>query len=237
MQRPEPKTPPRLELRSTALACQVRSFPLKIKAVGEDGTIEGYGSVWDVVDAYDDKIVAGAFAATLKAHQAAGTMPAMLWQHDATEPIGVWTEMVEDSMGLRLKGKLALDTVRGREAYALLKLGALTGLSIGFIAKQWSYDRTTDIRTLIEVELWEVSLVTFPANGKARVTGVKSAADIAVQADAVQVLREVGFSKDDAAKFVSHVMRLGETRSDSAGSTARALKAADRLLASLSTNS
>src|SRR2546426_564387 len=64
--------------------------------------------------------------------KAAGPMPAMLWQHDADEPIGVWTEMAEDAKGLRVKGQLCLDTARGKEAYALLKMGALNGLSIGF---------------------------------------------------------------------------------------------------------
>ncbi|MDP1007181.1 HK97 family phage prohead protease, partial [Klebsiella pneumoniae] len=91
--------------------------------------------------------------------------------------IGIWTEMVEDSKGLRIKGQLALETVLGKEAHALLKLGALNGLSIGFVSKQWTYDRDTDVRTLTELDLWEVSLVTFPANGKARVTNVKAADD------------------------------------------------------------
>lgn len=228
------KTTPRLEVREAAGGREIRSYALQIKATGDDGAVEGYGSVFGVRDNYDDVIAAGAFAESLKAHKAAGTMPAMLWQHDAGEPIGVWTEMAEDSKGLRIKGQLALDTTRGKEAYALLKLGALNGLSIGFMSKQWAYDRDTEVRTLTEIDLWEVSLVTFPANVKARVTNVKAAADeVAAPKDAERILREAGFSKADATAFVSRVMRLGEERSESAKSTAQALRTADRLLSLL----
>ena len=205
----------------------------EIKAVNADGTVEGYGSVFGVRDNYDDVIAKGAFIQSLKDHKAAGTMPAMLWQHDADKPIGVWTEMVEDEKGLRIKGQLAMETVKGKEAHALLKMGALNGLSIGFMAKEWSYDRETEVRTLTAIDLWEVSLVTFPANEKARVTNVKSADEMATPKDAEKALRDAGFSKSDATAFVSRVMRMGEERSDSANSTAVAMKAADRLLRSL----
>ncbi len=205
----------------------------ELKAIGADGTVEGYGSVFGVRDNYDDVIAKGAFIQSLKDHKAAGTMPAMLWQHDADKPIGVWTEMVEDEKGLRIKGQLAMETVKGKEAHALLKMGALNGLSIGFMSKEWSYDRDTEVRTLTAIDLWEVSLVTFPANEKARVTNVKSADEMATPKDAEKVLRDAGFSKSDATAFVSRVMRMGEVRSDSANSTAVAMKAADRLLRSL----
>ena len=205
----------------------------ELKAIGADGTVEGYGSVFGVRDNYDDVIAKGAFVQSLKDHKAAGTMPAMLWQHDAGKPIGVWTEMVEDEKGLRIKGQLAMETVKGKEAHALLKMGALNGLSIGFMSKEWAYDRDTEVRTLTAIDLWEVSLVTFPANEKARVTNVKSADELQAPKDAEKVLRDAGFSKSDATAFVSRVMRMGEVRSDSANSTAVAMKAADRLLRSL----
>lgn len=228
------KTQPQtLERRESAGRREVRSFALQIKA-SEDGTLEGYGSVFGVRDNYDDVIAAGAFAATLASHKEAGTMPAMLWQHDSGEPIGIWVDMAEDSKGLRIKGRLALDTVRGKEAQALLKMGALNGLSIGFMSKQWAYDRDTDVRTLTEIDLWEVSLVTFPANEKARVTTIKAATDeLAVPKDAERILRDAGFSKSDATALVSRVMRMGEVRSDSVDSTAQALKSAQRILKSL----
>lgn len=227
------KTQQRPERKDAGGGREVRSFALQIKAAGDDGTVEGYGSVFGVRDNYDDVIAKGAFVQSLKDHKAAGTMPAMLWQHDADKPIGVWTEMVEDEKGLRIKGQLAMETVKGKEAHALLKMGALNGLSIGFISKEWAYDRDTEVRTLTAIDLWEVSLVTFPANEKARVTNVKSADELQAPKDAEKVLRDAGFSKSDATAFVSRVMRMGEVRSDSASSTAVAMKAADRLLRSL----
>lgn len=227
------KTQQRPERKDAGGGREVRSFALQIKAAGDDGTIEGYGSVFGVRDNYDDVIAKGAFVQSLKDHKAAGTMPAMLWQHDADKPIGVWTEMVEDEKGLRIKGQLAMETVKGKEAHALLKMGALNGLSIGFMSKEWSYDSDTEVRTLTAIDLWEVSLVTFPANEKARVTNVKSADEMATPKDAEKALRDAGFSKSDATAFVSRVMRMGEVRSDSANSTAVAMKAADRLLRSL----
>lgn len=224
----------RLERRDAPGGRETRAFALDLRATGENGEVEGYGSVFGVRDSYDDVIEAGAFRASLAAHKAAGTMPAMLWQHDPDEPIGVWSDMQEDEKGLRVKGQLALETVRGREAHALLKMGALNGLSIGFVAVQKSWNDRDGVRILSEIDLWEVSLVTFPANGKARVTGVKSVDGLAAPKDAERALREAGFSKADATAFVSRVMRMGEERREAAQSTAEAQKAADRLLSSLS---
>ena len=222
-----------IERKDAPSGRQVRAFVLDLKAANDDGTVEGYGSVFGVRDSYDDVIAAGAFQASLAAHKKAGTMPAMLWQHDADKPIGIWTEMVEDSKGLRIKGQLALETTLGKEAHALLKMGALNGLSTGFMSKQWAYDRETDIRTLTEIDLWEVSLVTFPANGAARVTDVKSVDDLQAPKDAEQLLRDAGWSKSNATAFVSRVMKMGQQRSESAQDIAKALKAADQLLDSL----
>lgn len=212
---------------------QIRSYTLSVKAA-EDGTIEGYASVFGVKDNWDDIIVPGAFLATLNAHKAAGTMPALLWQHENDKPIGIWQEMVEDARGLRVKGQLALETSRGKEAHALLKMGAINGLSIGFISKAWSYDNETDVRTLTEVDLWEVSLVTFPANQDARVTSVKSSPDtLETPKDIERLLRDAGFSRSDATALVSRAMRMGEDRRDSAKSSAAALEAAQRLIDTL----
>jgi HK97 family phage prohead protease len=243
--RPTPNQPPERAVRFRApeqkdsgTARQTRAFPLQIKATGDDGVVEGYGSMFDVRDSYDDTIAAGAFAASLAAHKAAGTMPAMLWQHSSNEPIGVWTEMSEDAKGLRIKGQLALATTRGKEAYELLKMGALNGLSIGFMSKQWSYDRDSEVRTLTEVDLWEVSLVTFPANQAARVTNVKAVDVVGIKTirQAEKALRDAGFSNDAAKAFLAEVKRIALGEQD-AHEAAAALKAADRILQSLkSTN-
>lgn len=225
-----------LERKDSASGRETKSFALQIKSVGEDGTIEGYGSVFGVVDTWDDIVAKGAFAASLKAHKAAGTMPAMLWMHDDSDPIGVWTDMVEDDTGLRVKGSLCLDTEEGKKAYALLKMQAINGLSIGFIAKQWAYDRDTEVRTVTEIDLWEVSLVTFPANTKARVTTVKAAAAASITTirQAEKALRDAGFSDDAAKAFVASVKRITLDERDAHGADA-ALKAANRLIHALTT--
>lgn len=213
---------------------QVRAYPLHIKAAGDDGSIEGYGSVFGVRDAYDDVIAAGAFAQSLADHKASSTLPAMLWQHDSAQPIGVWTEMGEDDRGLRIKGQLALETVRGKEAHALLKLGALNGLSIGFMSKQWAYDRDTEVRTLTEIDLWEVSLVTFPANRASRITAVKSADvdGLTTIRQLERALRDVGFSESEAKAFVAKAKRIATEERD-AQDVAAALQAASRLFQSI----
>lgn len=208
----------KFECRSANGGRETRAYSLSIKAAGEDGTIEGYGSVFGNIDEWDDIISSGAFKGTIADHNTAGTMPAMLWQHESDEPLGVWTEMSEDANGLKLKGKLCLDTSKGKEALALLKMGAINGLSIGFRSKNWNYDNDTNIRTITEIDLWEISLVTFPANKKARVTNVKSGDEIAAPKDAERILRDAGFSKSDATALVSRVMKMGEERSDSAKS-------------------
>lgn len=217
---------------------EVRSYPLHIKAAGDDGSIEGYGSVFGVRDAYDDVIAAGAFGKSLSDHKAAGTLPAMLWQHDSAQPIGIWTEMVEDEKGLRIKGQLALETVRGKEAHALLKLGALNGLSIGFVSKQWAYDQTTDVRSLTEVDLWEVSLVTFPANRASRITQVKSADidGLTTIRQLERTLRDAGLSDSEAKAFVAKAKRIATEERD-AQDVAAALQAASRLVQSIRSTS
>jgi len=220
------------ENRTPAGGREVRAYALEIRATSDDGVVEGYGSVFGVRDNYDDVIAPGAFKTSLAMHAERGSMPAMLWQHNQAEPIGVWTEMVEDERGLRVKGRLAMDTVRGREAFSLMKMGALNGLSIGFVSKNWMYDRDTDVRTLTEIDLWELSVVTFPANEAARVTGVKCTDEIAVPKDAERILRDAGFSKVDATAFVSRCMKLGENRRD-ADNAQQIKTAADRLLSLL----
>lgn len=221
-----------LERRHTSGGRVVRAFALQIKSTDDTGAVEGYGSVFGVRDDYGDIIMAGAFEASLAAHKAAGTLPAMLWQHDATEPIGVWNEIVEDAKGLRIKGQLALETVRGREAHALLKIGALNGLSIGFEAIEWSYDG--ELRILAVVDLWEISLVTFPANRQARVTNVKAAdaAGIKTIRQAEQALRDAGVSADTAKALIAGVKRITLAERDAHGAAA-AMKAANRLLHNL----
>lgn len=189
-------------------------FGFELKALNEDGTFEGYGSVFGVKDSYDEVVAPGAFSESLAAHKAAGTMPALLWQHRSGEPIGVYTSMEEDNIGLKVAGKLALKTVRGAEAYELLKMKAISGLSIGFMTREDSYDRLTGIRTLKRVDLWETSLVTFPANDAARIQGVKSIEQIQDLKSAEQYLRDAGLSRTEAKAFIARLKCLGQSDSD-----------------------
>lgn len=219
-------------------AMERRAYALAVRAAGDDGSIEGYGSIFGELDSYDDTVARGAFAASLKAHRAAGSMPAMLWQHDANQPIGVWTEMDEDERGLRVKGRLVLESERGREAHALLKAGALRGLSIGFMTTEDAWDDKRGVRIVKGVDLWEVSLVTFPALKTAGVTRVKSAPvdEINRPSDAEKWLREAAFaSKSEATAFVSRLMRMGAERREAEIATERATRAAERLMRSLTT--
>lgn len=174
----------------------------EIKAVDDSGTIEGYGSIFGNVDSYGDVVAKGAFTRTLEVASNTKRMPAMLWQHNADEPIGVWTMMREDAKGLFVKGRLA-DTQRGREALELIKMGALSGLSIGYSTVESEFDDETDTRLLTDVNLWEVSPVTFPANDKARITVAKSA-DIKTRRDFEGFLRDAGFSRTAAKQIASH---------------------------------
>lgn len=143
------------------------------------GSFSGYASVFGgAPDDVGDVVAPGAFRRSLAEHKAAGTRPLLLWQHDPDQPIGVWTGIVEDGRGLKVSGRLVLETARGREAHALLKAGALDGLSIGYRVR--SADRRPGgVRVLRDVELVEISLVSLPAAAAARVTNVKSAAGAA----------------------------------------------------------
>lgn len=196
------------------MAIKTRDFGFQLKAISETGVFEGYGSVFGVKDSYDEIVVPGAFAESLQAHKTAGTMPALLWQHRSGEPIGIYTDMVEDSIGLKVTGQLALKTVRGAEAYELMKMKAITGLSIGYETREDSYDRVTGILTLKRLDLWEVSPVTFPANPAARVQGVKSIEQIENLRDAERHLRDSGMSRTEAVAFIARVKSLGQSDSD-----------------------
>jgi len=179
--------------------------PFAVKSLGEGDarTFEGYGSVFGVLDSYADVVAPGAFKRSLKEHKAAGRMPALLWQHDPSAPIGVYDEMREDDHGLYVKGRLS-DTQLGREAYTLLKDGALSGLSIGFNTRKSKIDNETGIRTLTDVQLWETSLVTFPANEAARITGVKTDGVLPTEREFERWLRrEGGFTEAEAKAIIA----------------------------------
>lgn len=138
--------------------------------VQDGAVIEGYASVFGACDQGGDVVAKGAYAASLKALAAAGRKVKMLWQHDPSQPIGVWDEVREDARGLWVKGRLLDSVEKGREAASLIAAGAIDGLSIGYRTVRASKNDRGQ-RLLMELELWEVSLVTFPMLPNAGVAG------------------------------------------------------------------
>jgi HK97 family phage prohead protease len=153
---------------------KTKNLTLEVKLVDDTGVFEGHGSAFDVVDSYGDVVVKGAFVKTLAER---GRKVKLLWQHEQSEVIGVFDELYEDDFGLRVKGRLALNTQRGREAYELMKMNAIDSMSIGYTTVKDEYDPKAGVRYLKEIKLYEISLVTFPANEQATITRVKSQFD------------------------------------------------------------
>ncbi|MFY0679782.1 MAG: HK97 family phage prohead protease [Thalassovita sp.] len=141
-------------------------------SVTDQAEIEGYASYFGQPDQGNDVVQKGAYAHSLAASKRTNRAIKMLWQHDPAQPIGIWTEVREDDTGLYVKGRLLESVSKGREAIELIRAGAIDGLSIGYRTKR---AKTSDKgqRVLTELELWEVSLVTFPMLPEARV-GAKS---------------------------------------------------------------
>jgi hypothetical protein len=189
------------------------------------GQFEGYGSVFNAEDDFGDMMMPGAFKQTLADHAAAGTMPKMLLNHGGMGsffaspspmdmlPIGKWTSVSEDSRGLQCKGRLInLNTEQGKSVYGAMKEGALDGLSIGYKAQKFirGTKESEPRRKLEQVQLLEISPVTFPANGAAKVASVKSLADVIDIRTAEKLLRDVGgFSGTQAREFISRVKSMG----------------------------
>lgn len=179
---------------------------VQIKGINDDGTFEGYGSVFDTVDRGGDQVLKGAFERSLKEHKKRGTKVKMLWQHSPEHPIGVWDSIKEDENGLYCKGQLLIKNgvPKADEAYALLKSGAIDGLSIGYGIYEGgaSYDPRKNTRYLKSLILYEVSLVTFPMNESATVDKVKSIGELIpeeiTRRTLEAALRDAGASKATA---------------------------------------
>lgn len=152
---------------------EVKSCPTIGPVTAHEGmVVEGYASLFGARDKGGDVVMPGAYAGSLQAMVNKGERVRMLWQHDPSQPIGVWDDVYEDAKGLRVKGRLLPDVARAQEAASLLASGAIDGLSIGYRTKR-AEKGADGTRRLVEVELWEVSLVTFPMLAEARV-GTKS---------------------------------------------------------------
>lgn len=142
------------------------------------GWVEGYGSKFGLVDSYGETVMPGAFKKSIRDWKKRKRPVPMLWQHKSGEPIGGWSEFEEDETGLKLGGQVDLDTQRGREAFSAIKGQYVGGLSIGYFelkADPWSMEPTEEPRRLFELDLREVSVVTFPALREAQIDAVKAA--------------------------------------------------------------
>lgn len=199
-------------------AMKIRDFDLSVKSVADDGVFTGYGSVFGVKDSYGEVVAPGAFAESLAEIAAKGRPVPVLWQHRSGQPIGVYKSLSEDGVGLKVEGMLlSQDVAQAREAHALMKAGAVSGLSIGYYVRADSFDQKTKIRTLTKLDLVEVSLVTFPANDEARVDAIKSKlahGSLPTLREFEQLLREQGFSKNQSAiianRGLKHMLDQGE---------------------------
>lgn len=183
------------------------NFPFEIKQedIEETGVFKGYGSVFGNKDSHSDIVMPGAFTKSLLKGGRNGTGVAMLLQHDTRKPIGIWTLLAEDKKGLRVEGQLAMKTKDGQETFELMKMGALKGLSIGFDTIIDEIDKDKNVRFIKEVELWEISPVTFGSNKKATITMVKEFIKQAkTERELEKALRESDiFSKTDAQHVIS----------------------------------
>ena len=182
----------------------------------EEGSIEGYASVFGGVDSYGDTIEKTAFDNVIKS----GQKPLMFYQHNRWSlPIGVWESLSVDEKGLKVKGRLNLELAEAREVYSALKFGSLNGMSIGFRMKDKDYEYDDeDICHIKNIsELLEISIVNFPADKAAQIDSVKSEEldglhDIR---DCEHYLRELGISKKMAQKLISVIKSAKAAVSDS----------------------
>ena len=158
-------------IMSSDLEVKFTAHELTPTVIG-NGTFEGYASLFHRHDTGNDIVLPGAFRDSLKARGVRGIK--MLFQHDANQPIGIWQSIKEDARGLYVKGRLMAEVARAQEVLSLMRAGALDGLSIGFRAVKGRRDRATGLRRLEQVDLWEISVVTFPMHPDARVASVKS---------------------------------------------------------------
>lgn len=186
-----------------------RTYPFHLKEISDAGEFSGYASVFDNVDYYGDVIRRGAFEQTLAEWKKKDALPPVLWQHMSTMPLGPHLEMREDDIGLFVRGRLLMDVIeKAKEAYHLLKAKVIRGMSIGFdiYPGGMTFDGKLNIWNLTALNLWENSIVTFPANTEAGVSDVKSILEtgkLPSPTEFERYLRDAGFSRGNAKHIIS----------------------------------
>lgn len=189
-------------------------FPFQIKSLSDAGRIEGVISAFGGLDSYGDSIQRGAYAKSLGLLASSGRKLPMLYQHDQHRPIGVWTDLKETDAGLVGAAELALDVPDAKAAHSLAKMGALTGISIGYKVPAGGSRQDGNKRVLTEISLLEASLVTFPADNSARVTSVKR--EFASARDIAELLQSHGLSGRQAKAAAGAAWRTINDQSDDA---------------------
>ncbi|MHA1523010.1 MAG: HK97 family phage prohead protease [Alphaproteobacteria bacterium] len=180
---------------------EVKFSPVLLDDVQTDGIFEGYASVFGEIDSANDMVAPGAFRASLAKRGAEHVK--LLFQHDPKEVVGVWLSIVEDARGLKVRGQLLPQIARAAELLTLMRAGALDGLSIGFRTVKGRTDPKTGVRSLTQVDLWEISLVTFPMLPTARVAGVKGRPPTQREFER-WLMRDAGFTRSQAKAVIAH---------------------------------
>jgi HK97 family phage prohead protease len=171
----------------------IHPMHFEVKSLSDDGAIVGIASTYDV-DQGGDQVVPGAFAKSIASKP--DGVP-MLWSHQPDQPIGKWTNLTENANGLQVAGNLIMGVSKARETFDLLKAKAVNGLSIGYRTVEADYNQATGVRLLKQLDLMEISVVTFPMNTGAKVLTVK-ADEITTEREFERFLRDAGFSRDRA---------------------------------------
>lgn len=196
-----------------------------IKSTSDEGHIEGYASVFNVVDEQGDNVVYGAFKKAIEKFKSTNKMPKMLWQHDTKKPIGVWEDLEETEHGLFVKGRILLDLKYGREAWSLLKNKAIDGLSIGYRTTKRTKVKNSNL--LNDIDLLEISIVTFPACPDASVETVKSDSEIQHSECGKEETKIIDISSDEEkSSDITDTQSLTDQRIDA---FAELIKAISRL--------
>jgi uncharacterized protein len=189
--------------------------PFEVKDMDGKGRFTGYGSVFDELDSYRERVKRGAFKNTLAKFKSLKRKVPMLWQHSSREPMGVYDELKEDNYGLYVEGSINMKTQVGIEGYALMEQGALSGLSIGYDTVMFKDDQNALVRDLIELDLWEISPVTFPAGDSARIQTVKSWDELTTLRECEDALQNTfGLSSSEATKMVARIKAASGTQGE-----------------------
>jgi HK97 family phage prohead protease len=207
-------------------ACERKFAPLNFKSISEDGCFEGYASLFGQKDMGGDIVIKGAFASSLEKRGVQGIR--MLFQHDPAEPVGVWRSIREDDRGLFVRGQLLSEVARSREILSLMRQGALDGLSIGFRTVRGKRDAKAGVRRLFEIDLWEISVVTFPMLPEARISRIKSNTLPTMREFERWLVRDAGFTRSNARAVIRSGFKNLASKQDAAGQDDKRLVSAMR---------